>query len=136
MKVPRLLRRFVQRVRERRSPEMGNLGPFGEEQARRFLRRRGYRILESNVTTPLGELDIIARKGSTLACVEVKARREGGPHDATDAISLGKVQRLKRCVEYIARRPAFRKLHPRLDAVFVTVHPDGTSAVEHVESIT
>jgi putative endonuclease len=58
------------------------LGALGERKASRFLRRRGLRILQRNWRCKLGELDIIARDGTTLVFVEVRtsARRyAGGP---------------------------------------------------------
>ncbi len=61
------------------------LGREGEASAERFLRKRGYRILERNYRTRYGELDIIARDGATLVFVEVKARRSrafGTPAEA------------------------------------------------------
>ena len=51
------------------------LGRWGEEQAARFLTERGYSILERNVRTPYGEIDLIARQADgMLIFVEVKAR--------------------------------------------------------------
>ena len=49
-------------------------GKVGESIAVRFLRKKGYRILEQNYRTRLGEIDIIARDRNTLVFVEVKAR--------------------------------------------------------------
>lgn len=39
------------------------------------MKKTGYRILEMNYRTKLGEIDIIARDGKTIVFVEVKARR-------------------------------------------------------------
>jgi putative endonuclease len=50
-------------------------GEAGEALAARLLRQKGYRIIEANYRTPLGEIDLIARDGDTLVFVEVKARR-------------------------------------------------------------
>ncbi len=50
-------------------------GKKNEELAIGFLKRLGYRVLERNFRTPMGEVDIIARDGDTLVFVEVKARR-------------------------------------------------------------
>jgi putative endonuclease len=50
------------------------IGKTGESIAAQFLRSKGYRILEQNYRTGLGEIDIIARDRKTLVFVEVKAR--------------------------------------------------------------
>ena len=49
-------------------------GRHGETIAAWFLRLKGYRILASRYKTPLGEIDLIARRGDLVAIVEVKAR--------------------------------------------------------------
>ncbi|OQY06501.1 MAG: YraN family protein [Desulfobacteraceae bacterium 4572_123] len=53
---------------------------FGKESealAVQRLKKKGYKILEVNYRTRLGEIDIIARDRRTIAFVEVKARRSG-----------------------------------------------------------
>jgi putative endonuclease len=52
-------------------------GQEGESIAARHLKKNGYKILEVNYRTPLGEIDIIAKDKDTIAFVEVKARRSG-----------------------------------------------------------
>ncbi|HEX7781668.1 MAG TPA: YraN family protein [Sphingobium sp.] len=39
-----------------------------------WLRLKGWKILARRVRTPLGEIDLIARRGAMIAFVEVKAR--------------------------------------------------------------
>lgn len=51
------------------------IGIKGERYAATFLRKRGYCVVRQNVYTPRSEIDIIARKNSTLCFVEVKARK-------------------------------------------------------------
>ena len=48
-------------------------GALGEEIARKYLRQRGFDILGSNFHARTGEIDIIAREGSTVVFVEVKS---------------------------------------------------------------
>ena len=72
-------------------------GRAAEEVATRHLTAHGWRVLGRNVRIGRGELDIIARRGHTLAFVEVKARRTascGAPEDAVDARKRRQVARL------------------------------------------
>jgi len=50
------------------------LGKKGEELALRFLKKRGYRVLDRNYVCKMGEMDIIATEKDTLVFVEVKTR--------------------------------------------------------------
>lgn len=63
-------------------------GTEAEEKACRFLRHEGYKIVARNWRCRFGEVDIIARDGSTIVFVEVKARSKdgfGGPSASVDA---------------------------------------------------
>ena len=44
--------------------------------ARWLLRLKGYSIIEQRYKTPVGELDIVARRGKRIAFVEVKFRKD------------------------------------------------------------
>ena len=57
-------------------------GILGEKLARDFLRKRGYRILETNYRCPQGEIDIVAWHKDCLVFIEVrtkKSREFGSP---------------------------------------------------------
>ena len=72
-------------------------GRAAEEVATRHLTSNGWRVLGRNVRIGRGELDIIARRGRTLAFVEVKARRTvscGAPEDAVGVRKRRQVARL------------------------------------------
>ena len=49
-------------------------GLSAEARAAAYLMAKGYRILAKRYRTPYGEIDIVARKRSLIAFVEVKAR--------------------------------------------------------------
>ena len=49
-------------------------GRRAETLAAWWLRLKGWRILATRARTPVGEVDLVARRGRTLAFVEVKAR--------------------------------------------------------------
>jgi putative endonuclease len=50
------------------------LGQQGEALAVRHLKKAGYKIIETNYRTPLGEIDIIAKDRDTIVFIEVKTR--------------------------------------------------------------
>lgn len=57
-----------------------------------WLRLKGWKILGRRVRTPLGEVDLIARRGAMIAFVEVKARATDADLDfAIDARRLSRV---------------------------------------------
>ena len=63
------------------------LGRAGEIKAADFLKKKGYKILEKNYKTYIGEIDLIAKDGETLVFVEVKTRvndEYGAPSQAVD----------------------------------------------------
>ncbi|MDE5722336.1 MAG: YraN family protein [Clostridia bacterium] len=63
------------------------LGRGGEKQACKYLKKQGYKIVETNYKHPFGEADIIASKDGVLAFIEVKTRLSdifGIPSEAVD----------------------------------------------------
>jgi len=80
-------------------------GAEGEAFAADYLIKNGYRILEQNYRTSLGEIDIIARDGETLVFIEVKARssaRFGAPQLAVDHRKQVKISRV--ALAYLSRK--------------------------------
>ncbi|MBP7055831.1 MAG: YraN family protein [Candidatus Omnitrophica bacterium] len=54
--------------------ENKDIGKQGEDIARRYLIAKGYKVIGSNVRTPFGEIDIVARQKGFIVFVEVKSR--------------------------------------------------------------
>lgn len=107
------------------------LGRWGEEQAARYLRRRGMKILARNVRTPVGEIDLIARQGKTLVFAEVKTRRSdafGSPQEAVGAL---KQRQILRAAQWYLGEGKGKGLQPRFDVVAVRPGPAGP-LVEHI----
>ncbi len=75
---------------ERRVAEAA--GRRGERLAGWWLRLKGWRILDRRVRTPAGEVDLVARKGTLVAFVEVKTRATAAELDwAIDERRLARV---------------------------------------------
>jgi len=69
-------------------------GRKGETIAAWWLRLTGWRILARRVKLAVGEIDLIARRGRTVAFIEVKWRRDGGAlAGAIDEFRLRRVAR-------------------------------------------
>jgi putative endonuclease len=82
------------------------------------LRLKGYRILLRDFRTPVGEVDIVARRGRTLAVVEVKARATIA--DAANALGAKQRERITRAAEYLqATLPDARNTEVRFDVMLV-----------------
>ena len=71
-------------------------GNLGEEAVCRYLTQRGYEILARNFRIPGAELDIVARKGESIAFVEVKTRMPGSLESGFDAVGKAKQRRIIR----------------------------------------
>ncbi len=64
------------------------LGSWGEAEARRYLEGQGVQVLEGNVRTAYGEIDLVAKEDGTLLFCEVKTRRTqtfGYPEESVNA---------------------------------------------------
>lgn len=73
------------------------LGRKAEAMTARYLRRRGYCIVEKNFVTPFGEADIIARaKDGTYCFVEVKARTGDPLVSPAEAVTPQKQRRYRK----------------------------------------
>jgi putative endonuclease len=68
------------------------LGLTAETKAAALLLAKGYRIVARRWRSPVGEIDLVARRGRVLAFVEVKAR--GSHHDAAYAVTLRQQRRI------------------------------------------
>ena len=108
---------------ERRPPDRSRqtaerYGRGAERWAELYLRLKGYRVLARRYKTPVGEIDLIVRRGRLIAFVEVKAR----PSEASglEAISATAQRRIARAAEaWLATRPDARGFDLRFDAIVI-----------------
>ncbi|WP_243450876.1 YraN family protein [Sphingosinicella sp. CPCC 101087] len=82
-----------------------------------WLRLKGWRILAVRARTSVGEVDLVARRGRTLAFVEVKAR--SGEAAAGLALDDWRLRRVARAAEALAPRYARAGDAIRIDALFI-----------------
>lgn len=95
-----------------------HVGIEGEVVARRFLEGLGFRILEGNFASPLGEIDLIAQEGDVLVFVEVKTRRSTRFGTPAEAVHPRKQRQIVRVAEAYMRERRL-KVPCRVDVVAV-----------------
>jgi putative endonuclease len=82
------------------------LGLRGERRAAWFYRLRGYSIIERNLRLHAGEIDLVVRRGNTVAIVEVKTRQSLTAGEGFDSVDRHKRERLVRLGDqYAATHP-------------------------------
>ena len=92
-------------------------GRRAERLAAWWLRLKGWRILAVRARTPVGEVDLVARRGRVLAFIEVKARASEG--EAAWALDDWRLRRVAAAAEALMPRYARDGDIVRIDAIFI-----------------
>jgi putative endonuclease len=101
------------------------LGKKGEEVALRFLKKKGYKIIEKNYVCKLGEMDIIAREKDTLVFIEVKTRTSMAFGPPQLAVNSTKQMQLSKVALYFLKEKRLEDIKARFDVVAVLLRPKG-----------
>ncbi len=114
----------------RTKPEPHRLGQIGEDAAAAWLQRAGFRILNRNLNTKIGEIDILGEKPGLLVAFEVKT---SGKHPAPEwGLTPAQLARLKRTLLALATTIRPRPTSLRIDVVSVRApNADKRPSVEH-----
>jgi len=84
-----------------------------------LLRLKGYRVLAQRFKTPVGEIDLIARRASVIAFIEVKARPSAAA--ALESVSARQRRRIARAaLMFLQKRPDLAADQMRFDLILVT----------------
>ncbi|NNC60366.1 MAG: YraN family protein [Erythrobacter sp.] len=92
-------------------------GRKGEQRAALWLRAKGWSILAERVKTPVGEIDLVARRRGLVAFVEVKWRKERSALD--DAIDARRLARVAAAAEAVAHDYATQGEDIRVDVILL-----------------
>ncbi len=109
----------------------------GEEIACKYLRKKGYKIIDRNFRKGYGEIDIISVKDNILVFTEVKTRTSNQFGTPFEQIAFYKLKSLTKTAEF------YKLLNPklpdslRIDAISVMLDNLGkVSTIDHIENIT
>jgi putative endonuclease len=110
-----------------------DVGLLGEKLARDFLKKRGYRILESNYRCPEGEIDIVTRHKDSLVFVEVRTKRSLEFGSPEESITPTKMEKLRAVAAH------YRQMHENLPVLWridvVAVEMDQKDKLLRIELI-
>ena len=99
-------------------------GKEGEKIAADFLKKNGYRIIETNFRCALGEIDIIAREKGDLVFVEVKTRKSAELGYPEQAVGINKQRKMSQlALWYLQKKNA--DTDARFDVVAITISTSG-----------
>jgi len=114
-------------------------GKEGEEIAREFLIDNGFRLIESNYSNNLGEIDLVMSDKDWLVFVEVKLKIGDKYGTPEEMISKNKLSQIKRVSEsfLILEFPISKNfLKYRIDAVCIVLNENKTiRSIKHYENL-
>lgn len=118
--------------------ETKQLGILGEETAAKYLRERGYKILDRNFRYKgYGELDIVAKNGEDIIFVEVKTRigaSEDSPFNPEDNITYFKQKQLIKLAKIYLAKKALMDFPWQIDIIAIEIDPISKKAnIRHTE---
>lgn len=117
--------------------EKKDLGDVGEKIAEKYLRDRGYKILDKNFRySKLGELDIIGQKDNNIYFFEVKARKKKHLSNflPEDSITYDKQKKLIKLSQIYLSNKKLLDIPWQIDILAVEVYRDNSFDIRHTEN--
>ena len=105
-------------------------GKKSEIIASQFLKKKGFKIIETNYKNKIGEIDIIAKDKDYLVFVEVKARISRAFGDPTEAVDYKKQQKIRNVAELYLIQNHKTEKSCRFDVV--TILGDEQPIITHI----
>jgi len=100
-------------------------GKEGEKIAADFLKKNGYRIIDKNFRSPLGEIDIVAREKDAIVFVEVKTRKSSELGYPEQAVGIRKQKKMSQLALWYLQKKKIIDTSARFDVVAITMHSSG-----------
>ena len=110
------------------------IGQLGEKEAVRYLKKKKYKILETNYTNYYGEIDIVAKDKQYLVFVEVKTRTGTDYGFAAEAVNFQKQKKLKVLAQTYAEKSYDVNIRFDVVEVYVNKENNKVSGINHIEN--
>lgn len=110
-------------------------GFLGENLAARYLQRKGFKILDKNFLSRIGEIDLIASRKDLLVFCEVKTRLNKEFGEPFEAVTTYKQERLRRLAECYLQKNQYCFGEVRFDVISILLADGGTRAqIDHIKN--
>jgi len=111
------------------------VGIIGEKAAQSFLKKKGYRIRETNYRCREGEIDIITEKKGVLVFVEVRTKTGSGFGSPEESVTFAKKEKLVLLAQSYISHHRNMPSSWRIDFVGVELDQNGkTKRIELIEN--
>lgn len=95
-------------------------GNHWENQALKYLRGRGLKLLARNYTCPAGEVDLVMRDGNVLVFVEVRYRKGSAWVGAAESVTPAKQRKVAyTAAHFLQRNPSLAHMACRFDVLAI-----------------
>lgn len=115
----------------KRKKNVNARGKSGEDLAVKYLETHGYRVLDRNYTTDVGEVDIFVTDEKTLIAVEVKSRLSLEYGTPAEAVGHAKVKKISQVTSQYIKQFRLFGVPVRFDVVEVYLQD---KTVNHIQN--
>jgi putative endonuclease len=99
-----------------------------------YLVKQGYKILEKNYRTKIGEIDVVAQKGRKISFIEIKTRassRFGRPEESVHSMKQKKIMRV---AEWYLKEKRIQGASVSFDVLAITWKDGGEPEMRLIEN--
>lgn len=112
------------------------IGKLGETLACKYLKEKGYKIIDQNYRTRNGEIDIVAREGDFFVFVEVKTRTNRAFGFPEEAIDEHKQYKLAKTAEHYLAAHRLYEQNYRIDSIGIEIDEQNKKAkIRHEKDV-
>ena len=109
------------------------LGDLGEQLAKNHLKKKGYKLIETNYRCHSGEIDIVARQKNCLVFVEVRTKSTLDYGSPEESLSPAKQKHMIKCAYYYLQNHKNLPEQWRIDLVAVEL--DSYDKIKRIEIV-
>lgn len=113
-----------------------SIGTAGEDHAAVFLQEKGYEIIARNVTSRVGEIDIIAQKNDKVIFCEVRTKISDKHGKPSDSLTYFKKKHFSQVIKWYLHTHNLRQYKLSADFISVILYSNrSVKEIVHYENV-